>query len=79
MAVMFGWSWTKVSDLGNQVFGQASMEGGLISNDKTFKCVLCKGNFKKRLHGKPCYDKTIAAANGQINCNETTDKWPAIE
>ena len=24
---MFGWSWTEVSVLGSQVFGQASMEG----------------------------------------------------
>ena len=26
-SVLFGWSWSEASDLGNQLFGQASMEG----------------------------------------------------
>ena len=36
--VMFGWSWNEASVLGSQVFGQASMEGFVVSG-------LTKGKF----------------------------------
>ena len=38
-SAMFGWSWTEVSVLGSQVFGQALMEScGMLSDSEIHQC-----------------------------------------